>query len=203
YTPPPLNPYSSYSTSHYLYYNNNRHISRKGPLIVYRTGGAKTVKAFCNIPGIEITNVERLNLLKLAPDGHWGRFVIWTKTAFEKLDSVYGLIKPSEKKGYVLLMGKMTNSDLIRIINSDEVCKFVVRPVKKDVKQATLKKNPLKNLNVMLRLNLYAKTAKRMALDRRNYKQLVETAIEIANKVCVADIVGRIVEDLKDESESY
>ncbi|KAL5054633.1 hypothetical protein RYX36_035315 [Vicia faba] len=41
---------------------------------------------------------------------------------------------------------------------------YVVRPIKKDLKRATLKKNPLKNLNVMLRLNPYAKTAKRMAL---------------------------------------
>lgn len=44
---------------------------------------------------------------------------------------------------------------------------------------------------------------RRMALDRRNYKQLVETTVEVANKVGVADIVGRIVEDLKDESEPY
>lgn len=44
---------------------------------------------------------------------------------------------------------------------------------------------------------------RKMALDRRNYKQVVETTVEIANKVGVADIVGRIVEDLKDESEPY
>ncbi|CAL1386757.1 unnamed protein product [Linum trigynum] len=44
---------------------------------------------------------------------------------------------------------------------------------------------------------------RRMALDRRNYKQLVETTVEIANKVGVKDIVGGIVEDLKDESEPY
>ncbi|KAF9591638.1 hypothetical protein IFM89_005219 [Coptis chinensis] len=44
---------------------------------------------------------------------------------------------------------------------------------------------------------------RRMALDRRNYKQLVETTVEIANKTGVADIVNRIVEDLKDESEPY
>ncbi|KAM7271624.1 hypothetical protein ACFE04_030838 [Oxalis oulophora] len=44
---------------------------------------------------------------------------------------------------------------------------------------------------------------RRMALDRRNYRQLVETTVEIANKVGVADIVSRIVEDLKDESEPY
>lgn len=32
------------------------------------------------------------------------------------------------------------------------------------MKRSTLKKNPLRNLNVMLRLNPYAKTAKTMAL---------------------------------------
>ena len=44
---------------------------------------------------------------------------------------------------------------------------------------------------------------RKMALDRRNYRELVETTVEIANKVNVADIVGRIVEDLKDKSEPY
>ncbi|KAL3929888.1 MAG: hypothetical protein SGPRY_001767 [Prymnesium sp.] len=44
---------------------------------------------------------------------------------------------------------------------------------------------------------------RRMALDRRNYKQLVETTEELAKKVGSAEIVTRIVEDLKDESEPY
>ncbi|GMY35022.1 60S ribosomal protein L4 isoform X4 [Fagus crenata] len=144
---------------------NRRYINRKGPLIVYGTEGAKLVKAFRNIPGIDIVNVERLNLLKLAPGGHLGRFVIWTKSAFEKLDSIYGSFdKVSEKKkGYVLPRSKMVNADLARIINSDEV-QSVVKPIKKEVKRATLKKNPLKNLNALLKLNPYAKTARRMAL---------------------------------------
>ncbi|XP_052203018.1 60S ribosomal protein L4 [Diospyros lotus] len=144
---------------------NRRYISRKGPLIVYGTEGSKLVKAFRNIPGVEIANVERLNLLKLAPGGHLGRFVIWTKSAFEKLDSIYGSFdKPSEKKrGYVLPRSKMLNADLTRIINSDEV-QSVVRPIKKEVKRAPMKKNPLKNLNTMLKLNPYAKTARRMSL---------------------------------------
>ncbi|KAJ6330897.1 hypothetical protein OIU76_009484 [Salix suchowensis] len=111
---------------------NRRYISRKGPLIVYGTEGAKLVKAFRNIPGVEVANVERLNLLKLAPGGHLGR-------------------------------SKMVNADLARIINSDEV-QSVVKPIKKEIKRASLKKNPLKNLNVMLKLNPYAKTARRMAL---------------------------------------
>ncbi|KAF6140700.1 hypothetical protein GIB67_013993 [Kingdonia uniflora] len=144
---------------------NRRYISRKGPLVVYGTEGTKIVKAFRNIPGVEVANVERLNLLKLAPGGHLGRFIVWTKSAFEKLDSIYGSFeKASEKKkGYVLPRSKMVNADLSRIINSDEV-QSVVRPIKKDVKRAPLKKNPLKNLNTMLRLNPYAKTARRMAL---------------------------------------
>ncbi|KAI8917524.1 armadillo-type protein [Powellomyces hirtus] len=44
---------------------------------------------------------------------------------------------------------------------------------------------------------------RRMALDRRNYKQLVETTVELAQRVGVAEIVSKIVEDLKDESEPY
>eukprot|EP00397_Hematodinium_sp_SG-2012_P004663 GEMP01004675.1.p1 GENE.GEMP01004675.1~~GEMP01004675.1.p1 ORF type:complete len:1185 (-),score=303.42 GEMP01004675.1:605-4159(-) len=43
----------------------------------------------------------------------------------------------------------------------------------------------------------------RMALDRRNYMQLVDTTVEITNKVGGADIVQRVVEDLKDASEPY
>jgi len=43
----------------------------------------------------------------------------------------------------------------------------------------------------------------RMALDRRNYRQLVDTTVEIANKVGAAEIARRIVDDLKDENEQY
>ncbi|CAK9164778.1 unnamed protein product [Ilex paraguariensis] len=144
---------------------NRRYISRKGPLIVYGTEGSKLVKAFRNIPGVEVANVERLNLLKLAPGGHLGRFIIWAKSAFAKLDEIYGTFeKPSEKKkGYLLPRAKMVNADLSRIINSDEV-QSVVRPIKKEVKRAPMKKNPLKNLNTLLKLNPYTKTAKRMSL---------------------------------------
>lgn len=44
---------------------------------------------------------------------------------------------------------------------------------------------------------------RRMALDKRNYKQLVETTVELAQKVGGAYIIARIVDDLKDESEPY
>ncbi|KAL2344491.1 LOW QUALITY PROTEIN: hypothetical protein Fmac_005776 [Flemingia macrophylla] len=117
--------------------HNRHYISRKGPLIVYGTKGAKVIKAFRNVLGVEVANVEKLNLLKLAPgEAPWK-----TKSAFEKLDFVYGSFdKPSEKKkGYVLPRLKMVNSYLARIINSDEVHSIV----RLDYKRATLKKNPL------------------------------------------------------------
>jgi splicing factor 3B subunit 1 len=43
----------------------------------------------------------------------------------------------------------------------------------------------------------------RMALDRRNYRQLVDTTVELANKVGAKEMVTRIVDDLKDEVEAY
>ncbi|KAK5145000.1 U2 snRNP component prp10, partial [Rachicladosporium monterosium] len=44
---------------------------------------------------------------------------------------------------------------------------------------------------------------RRMALDKRNYKQVVETTMDLGNKVGVGEIVERIVNNLKDESEAY
>jgi splicing factor 3B subunit 1 len=44
---------------------------------------------------------------------------------------------------------------------------------------------------------------RRMALDRRNYTQVIETTEELANKVGCSDVVVRIVDDLKDDSEPY
>lgn len=43
----------------------------------------------------------------------------------------------------------------------------------------------------------------RMALERRNYRQLVDTTVEIASKVGGAEVVARIVADLNDANESY
>lgn len=132
---------------------------------MYGMKGAKLVNAFRNILGVEVAHVSCLNLLKLTPGGHLGRFIVWTKSAFEKLDETYGTFdKSSEKKnGYVLPRAKMVNTGLTRIINSNEV-QFVVKPIKKEIRRVPLKKNPLKNLNVMLKLNPYANAARRMIL---------------------------------------
>jgi large subunit ribosomal protein L4e len=63
------------------------HRQRRGPLVVYNEDKG-IVKAFRNLPGVEVVNVCQLNLLQLAPGGHLGRFVIWTEGAFALLDDV-------------------------------------------------------------------------------------------------------------------
>lgn len=81
---------------------NRRHRQRRGPLVVYNEDKG-IVKAFRNIPGVELINVRRLNLLQLAPGGHLGRFVIWTEGAFKALDDIFGTFDKasSYKKDYL------------------------------------------------------------------------------------------------------
>ncbi|WFD00902.1 U2 snRNP component prp10 [Malassezia yamatoensis] len=44
---------------------------------------------------------------------------------------------------------------------------------------------------------------RRMALDRRNSREVVNTTVELAQKVGVSEIVGQLVHNLKDESEPF
>ena len=98
---------------------NRRYVQRKGPLVVYANDSGMT-RAFRNIPGVELCSVDRLGLLSLAPGGHLGRFIIWTKSAFEKLDGVFGTKAQasSSKKGWKPPAHIMTQPDLSRVINS-------------------------------------------------------------------------------------
>ncbi|RDB29344.1 60S ribosomal protein L4-B [Hypsizygus marmoreus] len=145
---------------------NRRHRQRRGPLVVYNEDSG-IVKAFRNLPGVELVNVRRLNLLQLAPGGHLGRFVIWTEGAFALLDDVYGTFDKVAlyKKDYILPSAKITNPDVTRLINSDEI-QSVVRPAGQKVQKRpwTQKKNPLVNKAVLFRLNPYAKTIRRQEL---------------------------------------
>jgi splicing factor 3B subunit 1 len=44
---------------------------------------------------------------------------------------------------------------------------------------------------------------RRMAIEKRNYKQLIETTLELAIKVGGAEVIENIVGTLKDDNESY
>ncbi|ORY84286.1 60S ribosomal protein L4 [Protomyces lactucae-debilis] len=133
---------------------NRRHTQRRGPLVIYDKDEG-LVKAFRNIPGVEVANVRTLNLLQLAPGGHLGRFCIWTQSAFSLLDSIWS---SEMKSGYVLPQHIMANSDVTRLINSDEIQSVLKAKGNPLVKRTMVqKKNPLKNKAVALRLNPYTK----------------------------------------------
>jgi len=142
---------------------NRRRIQRTGPLVIYEKDQGLT-KAFRNIPGVDTISVEKLNLLKLAPGGHVGRFCIWTESAFRKLDSLYGTGQKAStlKKKYNLPTAKMSNTDLARLIRSDEI-QAVVRAPNKVVKRKIVKHNPLRNTRALLQLNPFAAVEKKNA----------------------------------------
>merc|ERR1719413_70607 len=138
---------------------NRRYTMRKGPLVVYNEDNG-IVKAMRNIPGVETASVDRLNLLKLAPGGQFGRFVIWTEGAFKKLSEIYGTYKSGAglKRGYTLPRAPMENADIARIINSNEV-QSVLRAKLEAPKGFEPKRNALKNKAVMKKLNPLEKKA--------------------------------------------
>merc|ERR1711994_365549 len=142
---------------------DRRRVQKLGPLIVYDKDEGVT-KAFRNIPGVDCIQVDALNLLKLAPGGHVGRFCIWTEAAFRKLDGLFGTWrKPSSsKKGWNLPQPKMANTDLSKLLKSEEIRKVLRAPNRK-VKKAVVKTNPLKNIRTMLQLNPYAAVQKKNA----------------------------------------
>lgn len=147
---------------------NRRYRERRGPLVIYAED-CGIVKAFRNIPGVEVARVSALNLLQLAPGGHLGRFCIWTQGAFEQLEAIYGTFteEATFKSGYTLPAHWMTNSDLGRIINSNEV-QSALRPAKERFTPAQgLKPNPLKNLKAMQALNPYVLKAREVYATKR------------------------------------
>ena len=147
---------------------NRRYTCRKGPLVVVTSADQGLAKSVRNLPGVDVANVVRLNLLDLAPGGHLGRLCIWTKSAFAALDSMY-----SGDGKFALPENVMTNADLSRLINSDEI-QSVVNAPKAGAKSAAFKKNPLKNAPAMGRLNPYAKTAKALAAKKTKAKKTTD-----------------------------
>lgn len=140
-------------------YRNSRYVMRKGPLIVYEDSDGDVKRLARNLPGVDSCNVHRLNVLQLAPGGHVGRLVVFTKDAFKALNTVFGTDNAisEEKSGYHLNRTVMSCADIARIINSDQV-QSKLREVRTSVRTHFKNKvNPLKNKTQMLRLNPFAK----------------------------------------------
>ena len=60
-----------------------------GPLLVI-TKNEGVAEAARNLPGIEVASVENLNAELLAPGTHPGRLTVWTSSALEKVEKVFG-----------------------------------------------------------------------------------------------------------------
>jgi len=105
-----------------------------------------------------------MNLLQLAPGGHVGRFIIWTEGAFNELNNIFGSFKYAgkQKQGYNLPRSVVTNPDLSRVINSNEI-QSALRPVQRSVSKSTQKKNPINNTKAMDRLDPNAKLVRQAA----------------------------------------
>ncbi len=132
---------------------NRRYTARKGPLVIYKENDGVS-QAFRNLPGVELCCVSRLNLLQLAPGGHMGRFCVWSQAAVDELDTIYG------PEGKTIPTAAMTNADLARIINSDEI-QSVLNPAKRNGKKALRKKNAIKSVKALEKLDPYAAAARK------------------------------------------
>lgn len=153
---------------------NRRYVARRGPMLVLPDNQGS--RAFRNIFGLDIANVNALNLLHLAPGGHIGRFIIWTKAAFGQLDKIFGTFtnESAVKKGFMLPMPMLTNTDVSRIMQSEEV-RRVLKPKKLQPKKPNRfvqPKNGMKNRRLRLRLNPFVKRERVMANSARNKKNL-------------------------------
>jgi len=131
---------------------NRRYTLRRGPLVIYNENDG-VAQAFRNLPGVELCCVSRLNLLQLAPGGHMGRFCIWSQAAVEALDTIYG------SEGKRIPSASMTNADLARLINSDEI-QSVLKPAMCNDKKPLRKKNAIKNIKALEKLDPYAAAAR-------------------------------------------
>lgn len=148
---------------------NRRYTKRKGPLVIYKSDNGIT-HAFRNIVGVDLLSVNSLNILKLAPGGHIGRFVIWVDDAFNSLNELLGTFESYslEKSGFHLPRPLIKTADFARLARSDEI-QSVIKPAGDSVtrKKSTQRKNPLRNRQIMVRLNPYAKVQIRKEIMRQ------------------------------------
>lgn len=164
---------------------NRRYKKRLGPMMVYLEDNG-IVRAMRNIPGVETACASRLNILKLAPSGQFGRLLIWSESAFKFLQTMYGTVKSGAplKHGFTIPRGMMENPDLARIINSTEV-QSVLRPMMEQPKAWPKRRNALKHKDFMLEMNPYVlpkedpeaiKSRKtKRAAEKKEYKKKFKT----------------------------
>jgi len=137
---------------------NRRYKQKVGPLVVYKQNNG-LVRAFNNIPGVETMSVDRLNLVRLAPGGHVGRFIIWTQSAVEGLSAFGSYDNKSaasayHRRGnvYTLPRSVLFNADIDSLIQSDAI-QNIIRPTRAKRTKQTGKRNNLTNYAQLQKIN--------------------------------------------------
>jgi len=159
---------------------NRPYKEKLGPILVHNVRRGGFGVALRNLPGLEIAHVDRLNLLRLAPGGHLGRFIIWTRGAFERLETMWGNPKSKypRKFGWKAPNPILSNPDIARVIISDEI-RSVIRPIRKIVKHKRWV-NPFRNVKRMKELNphYHMQARQQKIINRKNREKNLEATIK-------------------------
>eukprot|EP01012_Entosiphon_sulcatum_P032229 TRINITY_DN40_c1_g1_i1.p1 TRINITY_DN40_c1_g1~~TRINITY_DN40_c1_g1_i1.p1 ORF type:complete len:411 (-),score=81.73 TRINITY_DN40_c1_g1_i1:30-1262(-) len=132
-------------------WRNRRYTLAKGPLVIFDKKDSGHL-AFRNLPGVDFGLVSQLNLLKLAPGGHFGRFVLWSEGAFRALNQYFGNgTKPASKRHYTLPAPILSNTDVFRVLASAEI-KSALRN-RRVSRRPNTNLNPLTNAHALRKLN--------------------------------------------------
>jgi large subunit ribosomal protein L4e len=98
-----------------------RYTKKKGVLIVH--DDPNDLIAFRNIEGIDLMSINKLDIMELAPGGTLGRLILWTESAFDMLDGLFGGFEREGtiSKGFKLPSHIISHDDLEELFYSDEV----------------------------------------------------------------------------------
>lgn len=136
---------------------NRRYIMRKGLLIIH--DDPEGMKAFRNIVGVDLMNIDRLDIKGLAPGGTPGRLIMWTDSAFRKVEAMFGTFDADAelKKNFRLPNSMITTDDLDEVFYSAEVQAMLETP--NFVKQEDHVRTEEDNERIRNMLSLYNKVS--------------------------------------------
>jgi large subunit ribosomal protein L4e len=106
-----------------------------GPLLVV-TKDEGIVKAARNVPGVNIITIDSLNAELLAPGTHAGRLTVWTNSAIEQLDKLFG--GKWDMDSYDIVYYPLMTESTSRILETQNKLVFIVnmKATKTDIKKA-------------------------------------------------------------------
>ncbi|CAG2099933.1 unnamed protein product [Medioppia subpectinata] len=105
-------------------FRGRRYTKRTGLLVIH-DNDCSSLDAFKNIEGVELLDINCLNILKLCPGGKLGRLVMWTQSAFVKLERIFS---DEFKAGFVLPKPMCTSEDLEEYFYSPEIQELINVP---------------------------------------------------------------------------